>query len=208
MPSSFATFPRFDSRSGDIGGNNSTMLQVSRSSSSGPVGTRRCVDRCCPSTRQNRRADSISSDRTWSMQCAAARRASVDFPCSFRRGSSCAALGSEIASKPGVLRLQVLQLANLVALQPANTMSDKSNMTMASEYLRCRKVVGKSLSLRNQHVHLSQFRLGLKIRLDSPFSAFVRIALSSKSDILQGGPIQWGGSAVKSGKSVWSAAMI
>jgi hypothetical protein len=44
------------------------MSAVSRASSSRPCGMHRCVERCCPSTRQTRRSDSSSLDRTCSMQ--------------------------------------------------------------------------------------------------------------------------------------------
>ena len=53
-----------------------------------PAGTRRCVERCCPSTRQTRRSDNFNPDRTWSMQ--ARRRAGLrSFPLQPPQGSFC-----------------------------------------------------------------------------------------------------------------------
>ena len=57
----------------------SIMSETSRSSSARPLGRRRCVERCCPSTRQIRRSDTFISLRISSMQ--ARRRAGLrSFP--------------------------------------------------------------------------------------------------------------------------------
>ena len=59
-----------------------------RSRLAGTAGTRRCVERCCASTRQTRRSDSFNPDRTWSMQ--ARRRAGLrSFPLQPPRESFC-----------------------------------------------------------------------------------------------------------------------
>ena len=60
-------------------GMRTVMSSIKACSSSDPLGRRLCVGRCCPSTRQTRRSDCFSSDRTCSMQ--ARRRAGFrNFP--------------------------------------------------------------------------------------------------------------------------------
>ena len=66
------------------------MSAVSAASSSGVVGDLRCVERCCPRTRQARRSGTPSSATTCSTQ--ARRRAGLrSFPGQPRPGSSCRA---------------------------------------------------------------------------------------------------------------------
>jgi hypothetical protein len=91
------------------------MSAVSRSSSSRPRGTRRCVERCCPSARQTRRSDSFRVDRTCSMQ--ARRRAGLtSFPKRPPSRSACPGQIGHRASEPGILRLQILQALDVLGV--------------------------------------------------------------------------------------------
>src|SRR5690606_29605854 len=68
------------------------MSSVSCCSSSRPRGIRRCVERCCPSTRHTRRSDTRfgRTERTWSMQ-ARRREGLRSFPAQPPSGSACPA---------------------------------------------------------------------------------------------------------------------
>src|SRR4029450_8485185 len=100
----------------------STMSALSRSSSSRPHGTLRCVERCWPSAAQARRSDTPSSRRTCSMQTR--RRAGLrSFPGLPPAGSACPASGGNRSAQPRVLSLEILQSLDLIALEPAKLLA-------------------------------------------------------------------------------------
>src|ERR1700722_7467465 len=152
----FATFPRSsDSRSGHIGG---------------PI--RRCRRSAAPRrlAQEERGVAWIGAVRARGRPAARTASAQIERGRCRRGGAkglevSPCRLGEDhlvqrqirdCASKPGVLRLQVLQLANLVALQPAKFLTPPIIRDFGDADRANR--VSNSLSLRNQHVHLSQLR--------------------------------------------------
>ena len=103
------------------------MSAVRAASSSGVLAILRCVERCCPSA-TGEAFGHVELACMRSMQ--ARRRAGLrSFPTQPLPGSACQGVRSDTALRePGVLRLQLLQSLDLIALQPAVFLAPANGM--------------------------------------------------------------------------------
>src|SRR3954471_21664772 len=134
------------------------MSALSRSSSSRPRGTLRCVERCWPSAAQARRSDTPSSRRTCSMQTR--RRAGLrSFPGLPPAGSACPASGRQSLCAAACSQSEILQSLDLIALETAKLLAPAVVRDLRNPNRAYR--VGNALPLRHQHIHLAQLRNNL-----------------------------------------------
>ena len=162
------------------------MLAVKAASSSGVVGSLRCVDRCCPRTRQARLSGTPSSATTWSRR--ARRRAGPrSFPWRPRQGSACRASDR---TPPGE-----------AARSPSQAASDASPGRPSTRRTHCasdsRSLPSPRSSARPQRQNCltpSTHRPAEASRRSLPLcvSSVPSSQSSSLKTILQGGPVQGG----------------
>src|SRR5215204_1270444 len=134
------------------------MSALSRSSSSRPCGTLRCVERCWPSAAQARRSDTPSSRRTCSMQTRRRAGLEVSPGCLLQNQLVQRQVGNRSA-QPRVLSLESLQSLDLVALEPAKLLAPAVVRNLRNPNRAYR--LGNALPLRHQHIHLAQLRNNL-----------------------------------------------
>src|SRR5829696_636986 len=131
------------------------MTALSRSSSSRPRGTLRCVERCWPSAAQARRSDTPSSRRSARCRPGDARGLEVSPGCLLQDQLVQRQVGNRSA-QPRVLSLEILQSLDLIALEPAKLLAPAVVRDLRNPNRAYR--LGNALPLRHQHIHLTQLR--------------------------------------------------
>src|SRR3954449_12550238 len=128
---------------------------VSRSSSSRPRGTLRCVERCCPSAAQARRSETCMT--AWICSIQARRRAGLEVsPGSLLQNELVQGQVGDCPAQTTIFLLELLQALHLVGLEPTVLLTPPIIGDLAHADLADR--VSDVLALRDQNVDLPQLR--------------------------------------------------
>src|SRR6476469_4843983 len=131
------------------------LSAVSRSSSSRPRGTLRCVERCCPSAAQARRSETCMT--AWICSIQARRRAGLrSFPGQPPQNELVQGQVGDCPAQTAILLLELLQAFHLVGLEPAVLLTPPIIGDLAHADLADR--VSDVLALRDHNFYLPQLR--------------------------------------------------